>query len=344
MFGILVVGVPGCLFAILFGVKLNDWEQRQLEHEESVRENERLISLWHTWANRDVCVSAATCLLGGVGNTEEWEKPNHPLPVNLGRARALEWLESSEGDHRRETIIALIADRLSKQLSALRSLKVLLLLDETSVQDKVQWDEAVHNVLSIYPIRLSVECLPVPEDLSLLLSYVDENNIPPTLIIAGQFWTVDTNPGFSEGVAGILLGAIQSAARPRDENQLGGCRLLRPMLSVTSEIGADFNQFAYFQLLHNSINCAWLGALDRQAGSALRLEMGKCLPTKEAVIRDMDEILGMPGPASSWLTLAIAVEMSLRSRKPQLAAIYDGASKRSVLCTLLPEMVKDQST
>ncbi|KVR14039.1 hypothetical protein WK13_12270 [Burkholderia ubonensis] len=168
--------------------------------------------------------------------------------------------------------------------------------------------------------------------------------MPPTLIIAGQFWTAGVNPGYSEGVAGILMCSMQPAAQTPDENELNGCRLLRPMLSLTSEIGADLHQATKFQLGHNSILCAWLGALDRGVASALRLEMGRCLPTKEAVIRDMDEVLGMPGPASSWLTLAIAVEMSLRSRKPQLAAIYDGASKRSVLCTLLPEMVKDQST
>ncbi|WP_438893883.1 hypothetical protein, partial [Bacillus cereus group sp. BC4] len=39
MFWMLVIGVPLCLFAVMFGAKLNDWEQRQLEHEERIREN-----------------------------------------------------------------------------------------------------------------------------------------------------------------------------------------------------------------------------------------------------------------------------------------------------------------
>ncbi|VWB42027.1 hypothetical protein BTE28158_01882 [Burkholderia territorii] len=344
MFWTLVAGAPLSLFAILFGVKLNDWEQRQLEHEERVRENERLMSLWHTWANRGIFVANATCLPGGVENTDGWERLDYSFPVNLGRGRALDCLEPIAAEKRHETVIALIADRFSKQLLAVRSLNVLVLLDEKSAEDMAQWDVAVRAVLSTHPIRLSVDCIPASGDLSSLSIYVDQNNMPPTLIIAGQFWTAGVNPGYSEGVAGILMCSMQSAVRTRDENALAGCRLLRPMLSATSEIGADLHQATKFQVGRNSIQCAWLGALDMEAVSALRLEMGRCLSTKEAAIRDMDEVLGIPGPVSPWLTLAIAVEMGLRSGKPQLAAICDSASKRSVLCTLLPEKAKDQST
>ncbi|KGC70176.1 hypothetical protein DP57_6105 [Burkholderia pseudomallei] len=344
MFGMLAVGVPLCFFAILFGVKLNDWEQRQLEHEERVRENQRLKLLWHSWANRCVHIANATCLLGGVESTDDWEKPGHALPINLDRTRALEWLETIEAEKRRETIVSLIADRFSKQLSTLRSMNVLLLLDETSAGDKVQWNEAVHNALSTYRIRLSVECRTASGDLSVLSSYVDQCNMPTTLIIAGQFWRVGVPPCYSEGVAAILLHATPPVARPHDDNRVEGCRFLRPMFSTAREIGADLQQVANLQFSSNSIKRAWLGALDRDAAPALRLEMGKCSPTKEATINDMDEVLGIPGPASSWLTLSIAVEMGLRSRKPQLAAIYDSTSKHAVLCTLLPELVKDQST
>jgi hypothetical protein len=217
----------------------------------------------------------------------------------------------------------------------------VLLLDETSAKDKVQWDAAVHNTLATYPIRISVECRATSGDLSALSSYVDQCNIQATLIIAGQFARSGANRSYSEGVAGILLHATQPVARPQDDNQLDGCHVLRPMFSTASEIDTDLHQFASFQLSRNSIQCAWLGALDGETTSMLRLEMGKCLATKETAIRDMGEALGMPGPVSSWLTLALAIEMSLRSGKPQLAAIYDGTSKRSVLCTLQPSMAKD---
>jgi hypothetical protein len=343
VFWTLVIGVPLCLFAIMFGAKLNDWEQRQLEHEERIRENARLMSLWHDWANRGVFAVSATCLPGGVDSTEEWEKPDYLLPVNLGRVRPLEWLKSIAAEKRRATIIALIADRFSAQISTLRSLHVLLLLDEKSVEEKAEWEATVRSTLAAYPIGLSVVCLPASEGLSSLSNSIDQHEVPATLILAGQFWTAGTHPGYSEGVAGILLRATQPAARSHDKNEFSCCRLLRPILSEADEVGPDLNSITQFQVVSNAVSGVWLSTLDKEAAFNLRLGISNCSPTKGAAIRDMDGALGIPGPASPWLTLAIAIEMSLRSMKPQLAAILDGASKRSVLCMLLPEMAKDQS-
>lgn len=156
---------------------------------------------------------------------QEWEKPDYLLPVNLGRVHPLEWLKSIAAEKRRETIIALIADRFSAQLSTFRSLHVSLLLDEKSVEEKAEWEATVRSTLAAYPIELSVDCRPASEGLSSLSNSIDQHEVPATLILAGQFWTAGTNPGYSEGVAGILLRSTKPAARSHDKNEFSGCRL-----------------------------------------------------------------------------------------------------------------------
>ncbi len=113
-FWIMVTGVPICLYSFLFGLRLHVWEQAQLNYEESIGENERLMSLWHRWANRDILIVEAICLPGGVESTNEWSDPSYILPVNLGRTRSLEWLEQIPHESRYGTMVALM-------LSACRS-------------------------------------------------------------------------------------------------------------------------------------------------------------------------------------------------------------------------------
>lgn len=344
MFWATVAGVPLCAFALLFGIRLNDWEQRQLDHEERLIENTRITSLWREWANRDVMVVGAACFAGGVQDMSDWAQPDCVLPINLDRACALDWLEQLAPSERYEAAANVIVDRLSGHLARFRRLHVLVLLDEHSVNHAAQWESAVRKALAGAAIRLSITCSAEADALSYLPSRIDQADAPPSLIIAGQFHADGVDGDYSEGVAGILMCSRQAALRSSESKEVQVCRLLRPMVSEPGDIAADLSRFVDFQLERRTIRRAWLGALDHEVAAALPPDMSRHPPLATAAVNDMNDVLGKQGPVSAWLTLAIAADVALRSRQPQLAIVGGGAEGHAMSCTLLPETIEDRRT
>lgn len=395
MFWALVAGLPMSVFAIMFGVKYNIWEQQQLEYEEQLHENARLMALWHEWANRDVVAVAAASWLGGIESTEQWEQRDYELPVNLGRGRKLKRREESpetleqrqDGSHdevqdkrkrRCEEVISLVIERFSVQLKNIESLQVVVVLDENGAKTGAngeaeagaggevktdadadtdtqaekettsEWTEAVEKAFAGLVAKLAVEIHPATTMSAWLARWVDQDALPFTLVIAGQLHgdeetDAEDAAGYSEGIAALLLDASNPATRKRQAKFPAGCRLLRPMTCIVGRMAEDIRQMADIQVGNDTIDVIWCCALDKDTDSKLHVALGQDLTTKQAVVRNVDGALGLPGPLSAWMALALGVEMALRSARTQLVTARD-AGEPLVLCTLLPVNVKGEAS
>ncbi|MGZ2749425.1 hypothetical protein [Burkholderia stagnalis] len=341
-FWVLLFGLPSSLFAVLFGLRLNRWEQEKLEYEEVERENDRLMSMWRRWANGHVEVVHATTILGGVSNTDGWEFTETALPVNLGRSCEISVFSSMDEDQRRTTLFELILDRVSEHLVQTRNLEIALVLDEKSFNDRAKWEEDARTAFLESGRRVTVETLPVSTDFVCLQARMDTMSAPAKLFVACQLWHSAKEKPYSEGVAAILFQwkARSNHFREADMSSTGR-RVLRPMLSVQDEISDDFRQLLDMQLTKEKVEYVWASGMGDKTLSVAQMETGNHPVTGSACVRNMDDVLGIPGSVSSWITLALALDIGSRTKKPQLVAVGDGGT-RALMC-IVTSKIKDVS-
>ncbi|WP_175965847.1 hypothetical protein [Burkholderia sp. BCC0322] len=333
-FWILLFGLPSSLFAVLFGMRLNQWEQKKLEFEEVERENSRLMSMWRRWANSRAEVVHATTILGGVGSTGGWEVSDAALPVNLDRPRGISAPSLTEGDQRRKTLFELISDRMSGHLVQTRNLEVALILDEKSGKDRAKWEAVAREAFLQHGRRVTVETLPDSTGLEYLQARMDTDTASAKLIVACQLWQDAKEKPYSEGVAGILLQRKAKANHLRQtEASSTGRYVLRPMLSALDELKSDFNQLLDLQFVREKVEYVWLSGVEDEACSAVQVGAGNHPVTDSACVRNLDVVLGIPGPVNSWVALALTLDIGSRTGSPQLLAVGDGGT-RAAMCVV----------
>lgn len=333
-FWILLFGLPSSFFLVLFGLRLNRWEQEKLEYEEVACENNRLMSMWRRWTNGHVEVVHATTILGGISNTEGWERPDAALPVNLDRPCGIAVISSMDEDQRRKTLFELILDRLLEHLVQTHKLEVVLLLDEKCFDDRAKWEEVARTAFLQPGCRVAVETLAAPTDLTSLQTQIDAEATPAKLFVACQLWHDAQAKPYSEGVAAILFQrkARSSHLRQSDVPSTGR-RVLRPMVSGLDEFKGDFRQLLDMQLANEKVEYVWLSGLGDEMCSAAQVEAGNHPVTEGACVRNVDAVLGIPGPVSSWIALALALDIGSRTGYPQLVAVGDSGT-RALMCAV----------
>ncbi len=260
------------------------------------------------------------------------------LPVNIGRAQKLDWLPAEKEGERMQTLLDLVTDRFAGEMVGLRALEVLLLLDEVSLVQREQWESAARKTFSCGGRRVSVSTLPASAGLANLESRLTQDTGPAQLLIAFQLRHGAIEAPYSEGGAAILLRPIVKPDPIREpEIVIGGADILRPMISSAAELQVDFKQMQEWQGAGNHTEHLWSAGLNEAA----QADMGGRLPMKCESYRDMDRCLGLAGPATSWITLALALDIGMRTGKRQFVAATETGT-RTVRCIVSP-LVKEVS-
>ncbi|WP_228939399.1 hypothetical protein [Paraburkholderia saeva] len=129
---------------------------------------------------------------------------------------------------------------------------------------------------------------------------------------------------FSEGAAAFLItpGAAQAGF------------IFRPMTSTRDTLGIGLSQIKEYQVPPERLALAWFTRCEEGESTAIRSAVTTD-PKDSTVERLLDKSLGLPGPASGWIALAIAMD-AMHGAGPQLVAWREPESESLYLCTVSP--------
>ena len=325
-FWALVIGAPITACAVAFGIRLDRWEHEQTAAEEAEREQERISALWRAWSRRHLRVTASAVVLPVSVSPVQIGNATPGLPVVSGRAKGFPWTNNKPDAWRRTKLLGVIACGLQEALAEHQDLLIKVLVDRVSLASKVAWSMAVKDAFSrVAPhCRIMVEVEHATGCAELLAQQVDLFSYSPHLIIAVQFWPDnEEDPAFSEGAAALLLDAGSS---PRGS-------LFRPLTTSRDKIESELQQFLHMQVSPEKVSRIWLTGCDDisvDIRSALTTDPKATVPE-----RLLDGVLGIPGPATSWIALAAALEASEGSGS-QLIAWREPKSEPIHLCLVTP--------
>ncbi|KVT50307.1 hypothetical protein [Burkholderia ubonensis] len=300
----LLIGVPLVTCAIALGIRLDRWERKQTIAEEAEREQERIMSLWRSWSRRQVRIAASVAILPIHVPAAKLGGVDVDLPVNMGRASAFVWSKNKALELRRAKLLGQIAGALQTTLTGRKEMRVKLLLDDASTEYLRDWKAAAHEALrKIAPdCKFSVDVERAGDCASCLTQQVDLVGAAPQLIIAAQLWPDgETRHTFSEGAAALL---IEPAG-----GQAG--YVFRPMSTAANSLEAALQQLVQMQISPDRITHAWFTRCEVESGA---ITSALTSDSKARLIeRHFDRIVGEPGPATSWIALAAALEVSHES-------------------------------
>jgi len=338
MFWNVLFGLPVGAFLVIFGLAFDRWLDARLKFREGTLENARLNGLWQGWANRYVDVVHATTFLAETQGTDGWESGETVLPIHFGRACGFGWLDPKAGDERIQTLLDLVVDRMSDALAQIPTLEIVLLLDEGSMGESRQWEKIAREKLSRGKRQVEVRTLPASTSLSFLQTRMDQDMGPAQLLLAFQLWHGTGSRTYSEGGAAILLRPKVKAKPYRIPDAPGtGGRMFRPMVSGEDELEADSRNLMNLQVDGKHVRNLWSSGLDEAALA----NIGNRLSVDYECFRNMDTCLGLPGSASSWITLALALDIGIRCGERQFVAVKEEGEK--TLQCLVDSLVKDVS-
>ncbi|WP_230953713.1 hypothetical protein [Burkholderia cepacia] len=232
------------------------------------------------------------------------------LPVNRGRTSTFPWSKNRTLKERREKLFGQIADRLQVALVERKELHVKLVVAEASEEALRGWISDAEDALGkVAPgCNFKIEPVPTVSCASFLAQQVDIIGTAPQLIIAAQLWPDGaTKHTSSEGAAAVLIETSEEPA----------ARIFRPMTSMAVTLDADLKQMADVQILPNRISHGWFTRCEPESGvitSAFTVD-NKARPVE----RPFEHIVGEPGPVTSWIALATALEAS-KGGEPNLVA------------------------
>ncbi|KVT96155.1 hypothetical protein WK60_09090 [Burkholderia ubonensis] len=297
----LLFGAPLVACAIAFGVRLNWWEHEQTIAEETDREQQRIMGLWRTWCRRQLCIVRAAAFLPVEEEAASFSSEKTDLPVNLDRTISFAWALNRSAAVRRTRLIHLVAERFADVLRIRRKILVTLMLDNASIEHAEIWTERVQRVFKrIVPeVVIQIETRGATGAAQWLTQQVDLVHVEARLVIAAQLWPDDeVDHAFSEGGAALLI--------EQGNGQAG--HIFRPMTSTADTLEADMQQLAQMQVEPDRVSHAWFtGCPDESIAITEALSSD---PKAPLIGRSFDHIVGLPGPASSWIALATALEAS----------------------------------
>ncbi|OLL31212.1 hypothetical protein BTH42_13520 [Burkholderia sp. SRS-W-2-2016] len=322
-----LIGAPLVACAFVFGAKLDQWEDDQTDAEESEKEQHRLRGMWREWTRRDLCVIDVAAFPAATDEIASFAGAATDLPTNSDRSVMYDWTKNRGTAFRRTRLLHLVARRFADKLRLRKEVLVTLMLDDSSLGQEDAWTNQVMRTFSAFApgTIFHVEAQSAEGGVDWITRQTDTVDPAMRLVIAAQLWRDgEEQHGFSEGAAAFLIAPGSSHAGV----------IFRPMTSTrdTREIG--LTQIKEYQVPPDRLALAWFTGCEEAESTAIRSALTQD-PTDATVERLLDKSLGLPGPASGWIALAIAME-AMRGAGPQLVAWREPESESLHLCTVLP--------
>jgi hypothetical protein len=322
-----LIGAPLAACALAFGTRLDLWEDEQTDAEECEKEQKRLGGMWREWTRRHLSVVDSVALPAVTDDMARFANPKTGLPVNSGRCVTFDWVKGRAITFRRTRVLHHVARRFADTLRTRREVIVTLFLDDISLGHAADWTRRVTRVFGLVAPRTTfqVDVQPAKNSVAWIAGQVDLVDTATRLVIAAQLWAYgETKHKFSEGAAAFLI--------TPDAPQAGS--IFRPMASALDTLGAGLDQIKAVQAPPERMTHAWFACCEQNESIAIRSALTED-PKDSAVEHLLDKSLGLPGPASGWIALAIAME-AMRGAGPQLVAWREDASEPLHLCMISP--------
>jgi hypothetical protein len=327
-----LVGAPLVACALVFGIRLNDWEDEQTDAEEAEREQDRLQGMWREWSRRNLRVVDAEAFTAATKKISTFAEAKVDLPTNRDRAVGFALAKNRSIGFRRRRLLHVVARRFAGDLRSRREVVITLMLDDTSPEQIKAWTQLVERFFGrITPgLTVRVEAQLVTSGVQWITQLVDTVDPSTRLVIAAQFWAGDEKEHkFSEGAAAFLI--------EPGETKTGS--IFRPMTSARDTLEAGLSQIQEIQTSPEQLTHVWSAGCEFEDSSVLRSVL-KAKPKDPVIEHLLDGFLGYPGPASGWIALAIAME-AMRGAGPQLVAWREPKSESLYLCTISPVPQKE---
>lgn len=322
-----LIGAPLVACALVFGPRLNRWERHQTNAEETEREHERLRGMWRDWSRRHLRVVDAAAFVAATNEIDKFGEAKIDLPSNKDRIIEFRWAMDLSAADRRRRLLQLVAERFSDALLTRSEIFISLMLDDVSLKQAESVRQQAKNVFGelVPGVVFNVEAQSATDGAPWITERVDRIETTTRLVIAAQFWAdkVDRH-SFSEGAAAFLIEPGASAAGS----------IFRPMTSARNTLEADLEQIKQYQAPAVPLTQVWFAGCEDGESTAIRSAL-TADPKKSVVERLLDGLLGVPGPVSGWIALAIAME-AMRGGGPQLVAWREPESESLHLCTVSP--------
>lgn len=326
-FWCMLLGAPLVACALAFGIRLNDWEDDQTDAEEAETEQDRLREMWREWSRRNLHVIDAAAFPAATDEIAEFSGSKIDLPSHKERNVAFPWAKGRAPAFRRTRLLRLVAVRFAHALRTRKEVIVTLMLDAPSLGQARAWTECATRVLSGFApgVRFRFEAQSATDGAQWITQLVDRIDPATRLVIAAQIWAdKEDEHKFSEGAAAFLI--------EPDTSKAGS--IMRPMTTTRDELETGLIQIKEYQTPSERPALAWFTRCEEGESTAIRSAL-TADPNDSAVERLLDKSLGLPGPASGWIALAIAME-AMRGGGPQLVAWREPESESLYLCTISP--------
>jgi hypothetical protein len=250
-----------------------------------------------------------------------------------------------------KNVLSELTQRLRGALARRREMAVVLLHGDIPAQIGRFESELKSSLEEAAPgVRFTVTREPVTECARWIAKQVDERNDTAKLIVAVQVWPEgESAHTFSEGLAAVLLESKESSRRgwladgatAHPDGSEASC-VLRPMLSALDRLEADVTQMVNMQTASRQPTHFWHTGCDDELSSAIQSAV-KADPKNPVIERSFDHIIGLRGPATSWIMLATALEAAAPSPRLQLLAWHNDLDEQLNLCIIAPAERKHDS-
>jgi hypothetical protein len=326
-------GTPLVVCALMFGLRLNIFEDERVDAEEAQVEQQRLGRLWRDWTRRHLPIVDVVAFPAGENETIRFADIKIALQRNNERSLTFEWVKNGHGAaFRRTRLLHLIARRFSAVLRGYREIFVTLMLDDESLKDADAWMGRTKLIFrSIVPgSTFHVEAKSAREGARWITQQIDRIDSTARLVIAAQLWSSEVGEHkFSEGAAAFLVG--------HGVANVGS--IYRPMVCAGDALDTGLAQIKDIQMSPEQLKHVWTSGCEYDESTAIRSTLTSD-PKDMPLERVLDDFLGNPGPASGWIALAIAME-STRGAGPQIVVWRDAESAPLHLCTISPLPLKE---
>lgn len=322
-----LIGAPLVACALAFGAKLDQWEDEQTDAEESEKEQQRLAGMWCEWTRRHLCVIDTAAFPAATDEIASFARAKAELPTNNDRSVTFDWTEGRATAFRRTRLLHLIARRFADTLRLHREVVVTLMLDDASLGHDDVWTERVMRIFArlVPGTTFHVEVQSAKGSVPWITRRADTVDPATRLVIAAQLWPDgEQEHEFSEGSAAFLIAPGTSRAG----------LIFRPMMTTRDTLETGLAQIKDYQVPPERVALAWFTRCEEDESTAIRSALTND-PTDSTVERLLDKSLGLPGPASGWIALAIAME-AMRGAGPQLVVWREPESESLHLCTISP--------
>ncbi len=327
-----LIGAPLVACALVFGIRLNDWEDEQTDAEEAEREQDRLRGMWREWSRRHLHVIDAAAFPAATSEIAKFAELEIDLPSHKERSVAFRWTTNRSAAFRRTRLLRLVAGRFAHALRNRKEVIVTLMLDDASLGQTRAWRECAMRVLGGFApgVKFRVDVQSATDGAQWITQLVDTVDPATRLVIAVQFWVDKENEHeFSEGAAAFLT--------EPDTPKAGS--ILRPMISAGDTLETALSQIEQIQMSPDRIRQVWSTGCDEDESTEIRSALAAD-PADMPTERLLDTPLGKSGPASGWIALAIAME-AMCGAGPQLVAWREPKSQSLYLCSISPVPQKE---